>query len=85
MFREAATRETSVKVTDLGGYAVGAVFRILSRCCGDAMVMLCHCSGEVLVYATRRHVSNNETDDGTDGQRTDDDDGTNGDGRTEDG
>ena len=28
------------------------------------------------MYATRRHVSNNKTDDGTDGQRTGDDDGT---------
>ena len=34
-------------------------------------------------YVTRRHVSNNSTDHGTDGQRSDDDDGTDGDGRTE--
>ena len=34
-------------------------------------------------YATRRHVSNNSTDDGTDAQRTNDD-GTDWDGRTED-
>ena len=36
-------------------------------------------------YATRRHVSNNWTEEGTVGQRTDHDDGTEGDGRTEDG